>query len=105
MNEILPASENLNWYVSRTCDGGACIQVASHGDLVVFGNTTQPDGPVYTYTKAEWIDFLVGVKLGDFDGVILLRPHACTMGMSLGHQLPKSSSSRVLLPRDNRATA
>jgi hypothetical protein len=38
--------------------------------LVVFGNTTQPGGPVYTYTKTEWIDFVAGVKQGDFDGVV-----------------------------------
>jgi predicted secreted Zn-dependent protease len=70
VDEILSASGDLNWHVSRTCDGGACVKVASHGDLVVFGNTTQPGGPVYTYTKTEWIDFVAGVKQGDFDGVV-----------------------------------
>jgi hypothetical protein len=43
--------------------------VAGHGDSVVFGDTTQPDGPVYAYTKAEWKEFLEGAKLGDFDGI------------------------------------
>ena len=63
------APGNLSWRVSRTCEGGACVMVARHGDSVVFGNTGQPDGPVYTYTRAEWKEFLAGVKLGDFDDI------------------------------------
>jgi hypothetical protein len=43
--------------------------VARHGDSVVFGDTAQPDGPVYAYTRAEWKEFLVGAKLGDFDDI------------------------------------
>jgi len=43
--------------------------VARHGDSVMFGNTTQPDGPVYAYTRAEWKEFLEGAKLGDFDDI------------------------------------
>ena len=63
------APGGLNWLVSQTCDGGQCIMVARHGDTVVFGNTSRPDGPVYTYTRAEWSEFLKGAKLGDFDGI------------------------------------
>jgi Domain of unknown function (DUF397) len=63
------APGDLNWHVSRTCDSGACIMVASYGDSVAFGNTSQPDGPIYLYTKAEWKEFLAGVKLGDFDNI------------------------------------
>jgi hypothetical protein len=63
------APGDLNWRVSRTCDGGACVMVARHDDSVLLGNTTQPDGPVYTYTRAEWKEFLAGAKLGDFDDI------------------------------------
>ena len=41
--------------------------VARRGDDVVFGNTGRPDGPVSTYTTAEWDEFLAGAKRGDFD--------------------------------------
>lgn len=61
--------EDLNWHVSRTCDGGACVKVARQGDYVVLGNTSQPGGPTYTYTWTEWAEFLAGVKLGDFDNL------------------------------------
>ncbi len=63
------APEDLGWRKSRTCDGGACVIVARHGDSVVFGNTTQPNGPVYVYTEAEWKEFLAGAKQGDFDEI------------------------------------
>jgi hypothetical protein len=43
--------------------------VARHGDSVVFGNTTKPDGPVFAYTRTEWNEFIGGVKSGDFDDI------------------------------------
>jgi predicted secreted Zn-dependent protease len=63
------AQGDLTWRVSTTCDGGACVMVARQGDSVFLGNTSQPDGPVCTYTRAEWREFLAGVKLGDFDEI------------------------------------
>jgi predicted secreted Zn-dependent protease len=67
---IYPSAQgDLDWRVSRTCDSGACIMVARNGDFVVFGNTSQPYGPTYSYTRAEWKEFLAGAKLGDFDDI------------------------------------
>jgi hypothetical protein len=43
--------------------------VARQGDSVIFGNTNDPDGPVYMYTRAEWNQFLAGAKQGDFDTI------------------------------------
>lgn len=61
------ATGDIQWRVSRTCESGACVMVARRGDSVLLGNTSQPDGPVYAYTRAEWREFLAGAKLGDFD--------------------------------------
>jgi predicted secreted Zn-dependent protease len=63
------APGDLGWRVSRTCDGGACVQVARDGEFVIFGNTAEPNSPVLAYTRAEWKEFLAGVKLGDFDDI------------------------------------
>jgi hypothetical protein len=63
------APEDLNWRASSTCDGGACVRVARDGDSVVFGSTTEPNGPVYAYAWAEWKEFVAGVKRGDFDDI------------------------------------
>jgi hypothetical protein len=60
---------DLNWHVSRACDGGACIRVARHGESVLIGNTTDPEGPVSKFTTDEWRQFLAGIKLGDFDDI------------------------------------
>jgi predicted secreted Zn-dependent protease len=60
----------LDWRVSKACESGACIMVASQGDAVLFGNTNHPDGPTFAYTKIEWKEFLAGVKRGDFDEIV-----------------------------------
>jgi predicted secreted Zn-dependent protease len=65
----IPRLNSLDWRTSRTCDGGACVTVARIGDIYLIGNSSTPDGPVQSYTKYEWRDFLTGVKCGDFDDI------------------------------------
>jgi predicted secreted Zn-dependent protease len=60
---------DLDWRISRACDGGQCIKVARRGEFVLIGNTNSPEGPVSEFTVAEWQQFLAGVKLGDFDEI------------------------------------
>jgi len=62
-------SGQLNWRISRTCDGGACVGVARRGESVLISNTSTPDGFVSEFTIDEWRQFLAGAKLGDFDGI------------------------------------
>jgi predicted secreted Zn-dependent protease len=69
MSTYMSASANLDWRVSRTCDGGQCIAVARRGDFVLIGNTSNPEAPVTEFTVSEWQQFLAGAKLGDFDGI------------------------------------
>lgn len=65
---LVPA--DLDWRVSRTCDGGQCIRVARKGESVVIGNTNDPEGSVSEFSAVEWQQFLAGAKLGDFDGIV-----------------------------------
>jgi Domain of unknown function (DUF397) len=69
MSSEVPA-ENLDWRVARHCDGGACVRVARRGDSVLISNTNSLEGPVNEFTMDEWRQFLIGVKLGDFDGIV-----------------------------------
>jgi Domain of unknown function (DUF397) len=69
MPEYSPALKNIVWHTSRTCDGGVCVGVARRGEIVLIGNTTNPDGPVCEFTAIEWRQFLAGAKLGDFDEI------------------------------------
>jgi hypothetical protein len=34
---------------------------------VLIGNSSDPEVPVSRFTKQEWLAFVAGVKLGDFD--------------------------------------
>lgn len=66
-----PASlGDVHWRKSRTCESGACVGVARYGELVLVGNTSNPDSPVSTFTAKEWSEFLAGAKLGDFDDLV-----------------------------------
>jgi hypothetical protein len=66
---IPSSSTDLDWHISRTCEGGGCIMVAADGDMVLFGNTKEQGGPVLSYTRDEWREFVAGVKLGHFEDI------------------------------------
>jgi predicted secreted Zn-dependent protease len=69
MSISTPASGDIDWRISRTCDSGACVGVARSGESVLIGNTNSPEGPVSEFTAEEWRQFIAGVKLGDFDEI------------------------------------
>jgi predicted secreted Zn-dependent protease len=61
------AREDLEWRKSRTCDGGACVVVSRQDESILIANSGQLSGPFNIFTRAEWKEFVAGVKLGDFD--------------------------------------
>jgi Domain of unknown function (DUF397) len=67
MSAVPSTTEGLAWRVPSACESGACVMVARRGDYVLVGNTNQPDGPISTYTRAEWREFLKSAKQGEFD--------------------------------------
>jgi uncharacterized protein DUF397 len=54
------------WQRPGRCDSGACVEVGVLGDVVAVRNSTDPEGPVLWFTRAEWKAFVAGVKAGDF---------------------------------------
>jgi hypothetical protein len=52
----------LDWKRSRYCEANACVEVARTDDSVFIRNSTNPDGPVLTFTHAEWTAFLRGLR-------------------------------------------
>jgi len=40
--------------------------IAKQGDSILIGNASQRDGPYITCTVAEWAEFLLGAKSGNF---------------------------------------
>lgn len=56
---------NLAW--QRTgCEGGACIEVAALGEIVVVRSSVDPD-TTFRMSRDEWQQFLAGAKSGHFD--------------------------------------
>jgi predicted secreted Zn-dependent protease len=70
MSAYASSPDKLQWRVSRTCESGACVGVASQGEFVFIKNTNHPEGPVSEFTTDEWRHFLAGAKLGHFDDVV-----------------------------------
>ena len=57
----------LAWRIARRCNGGACVRVAVAGETVLIGDSKSPEGPVLSYSRAEWDAFVEGIRQGDFD--------------------------------------
>jgi uncharacterized protein DUF397 len=62
MIEEIPESSEISWRTARNCDGGGCVMVGRSGDDILIGDTWKPDGPVLSYSKCEWQEFLIGAK-------------------------------------------
>lgn len=63
------ANSSAGWRKSRysSGNGGNCVEVALVGDTVAVRDSKDPNGPVLTFTRAEWAAFLAGAKDGEFD--------------------------------------
>jgi len=60
--------EQLEWRKSSVSgNNGACLEVATTRDGRAVRDSKDPDGPVLTFTQAEWIAFIAGAKAGEFD--------------------------------------
>lgn len=54
---------------SSKCASNACVEVASLEEGVFVRDSKLEDGPVLSFTWAEWAAFVEGVKAGEFDEV------------------------------------
>jgi hypothetical protein len=64
------SADELSWRVASRCDAGTCVRIAQNGDVVLIGDSKNPDGPVLAYSRAEWRTFAEGIKQGDFDDLL-----------------------------------
>lgn len=62
-------TDQLTWYKSSISGtNGSCVEVAHLPDgTTAVRDSKHPDGPMLTFTPAEWAAFLGGVKAGEFD--------------------------------------
>jgi hypothetical protein len=67
MSQAWVSHGDITWRTALSCNGGTCIKVAASGESILIADSKEPDGPILTYTPAEWREFLAGAKNGDFD--------------------------------------
>lgn len=60
-------SDDLEFRRSSFCSVGACVEVAvgRDGDVRIRGS--RGSGAALSFTHDEWVEFLAGVKAGEFD--------------------------------------
>lgn len=60
---------NIRWRISSFSNNGTCVEVGDmpDGRRLVRDTKDGEDGPVLSYTAAEWRAFIAGVKAGEFD--------------------------------------
>lgn len=54
------------WRRSSRCTGGNCIEVAKVGGQYLIRDSKNPDMAPHSFTEAEWVAFVDGVKSGEF---------------------------------------
>ncbi|MFG1955593.1 DUF397 domain-containing protein [Micromonospora sp. NPDC048830] len=62
--------DSVKWFKSsRSGNNGACVEVARLGEDAIGVRDTKArgQGPILTFTQAEWAAFICGAKLGEFD--------------------------------------
>lgn len=56
---------------ARSNPNGACVEMAAvGGEVIAVRNSRFPGGPALLYTRPQMLEFLVGVKGGEFDHVL-----------------------------------
>jgi hypothetical protein len=59
---------NIWCKAAASSNEGQCVEVKMTDDAVLVRDTKdEGQGPIHTYTYAEWIAFLDGVSKGEFD--------------------------------------
>lgn len=56
------------WLTSSFCgQAGDCVEVRVRGGEIAVRDSKDPGGPVLKFTPAEWLAFLAGARVGEFD--------------------------------------
>jgi hypothetical protein len=62
---------HLAWRKAQSSVGnGACVELAPVDGMVAIRDSKDPEGPILSYTVAEWHAFLDGAKRGEFDNLV-----------------------------------
>jgi hypothetical protein len=54
------------WLRSTRCESSGCVEAAAVDGYVLLRDSKIEDGPVLTFSRAEWHAFIQGVRQGEF---------------------------------------
>jgi len=57
------------WRTTRRCEGGACVEIGTLGELIMVRSSADPEGTRISLGRDEWQEFVDGVKDGVFEGL------------------------------------
>ncbi len=55
------------WQRSSLCASASCVEASIQSDQVALRDSKDRNGPVLRFDRSEWMEFLAGVRNGDFD--------------------------------------
>jgi predicted secreted Zn-dependent protease len=58
---------SLSWKKSTASGGGACVEVARVGEMIIVRDSKDVLGSVLTFSEEEWRTFLAGTRSGQFN--------------------------------------
>ncbi len=59
----------LVWHRGTMCEGGACVEVATTGDVIMVRSSLDPTTAPVTLSRYEWREFVARAKEGAFDNL------------------------------------
>jgi hypothetical protein len=55
-----------DWRRARRCSSAACVEVAITSDSSLVRDSKVSEGPILTFGRPQWRDFISGIQSGDF---------------------------------------
>jgi hypothetical protein len=68
------APATITWITASGTGSGTGVQVAERRDMIAFRDSRDPSAAPFWFTAAEWQAFVAGVKNGEFDHLLQVRP-------------------------------
>jgi predicted secreted Zn-dependent protease len=63
VNGIMSSPE---WRRGSKCSAGTCVEVAKVNDQYLIRDSKNPEMAAHSFTEAEWLAFVAGVKADEF---------------------------------------
>ncbi len=63
------SADEPTWRTTKRCDTGACVEIGTLGESVLVRSSGDADGICVTLSREQWLEFVAGIKDGDFESL------------------------------------